>query len=382
MRTSENVNYYGKYVACDQSIQVNYYLEGTTTQVAPSKTLSGYMKGQTVVQSPISIEGYKPVSDETKSGVVGNDSSIDFYYTANPVNYSIEYYWTGSDTPISSEKRSGHVGDQVTGLAPKVIAGYTPVSDNVQDLKLGADESQNVVKFYYRQNVSLKANSDSKTYNGSEQGVDGYTTNLPEGVSASFDGVTLEGGKGTNAGDYPYTFANGTIGKVSSDNNYVVTQTTPGNLHIGPVTDEAVVKIAGKTGTEKYNGKQQTVSGWDVTEAPDGFDQSKVTLAEGATAEAKGKDAGTYYMGLTAASFVSADGNYAKVKFEVVDGSLEITKRKVTLWSEDGHKNYDGSTLQRQTNIRVDGTKDVYDNDKDTTIQKTFEGDASSRARA
>ena len=375
MRTSENVNYYGKYVACDQSIQVNYYLKGTTTQVAPSKTLSGYMKGQTVVQSPISIEGYKPVSDETKSGVVGTDSSIDFYYTANPADYSVEYYWTGSDKPLSSEKRSGHVGDQVTGLEPKAIAGYTPVNDNVQDLKLGADESKNVVKFYYRQNVSLTANSDSKTYDGSEQSVDGYTTNLPEGVSTSFDGVTLEGGKGTNAGDYPYTFANGTIGKVSSDNNYVVTQTMPGNLHISPVADEVVVKIAGKTGTEKYNGKQQTVSGWDVTEAPDGFDQSKVTLAEGATAEAKGKDAGTYYMGLTAASFVSADGNYAKVKFEVVDGSLEITKRKVTLWSEDGHKNYDGSTLQRQTNIRVDGTKDVYDNDKDTATQKTFEGD-------
>ena len=375
MRTSENVNYYGKYVACDQSIQVNYYLKGTTTQVAPSKTLSGYMKGQTVVQSPISIEGYKPVSDETKSGVVGTDSSIDFYYTANPADYSVEYYWTGSDKPLSSEKRSGHVGDQVTGLEPKAIAGYTPVNDNVQDLKLGADESKNVVKFYYRQNVSLTANSDSKTYNGSEQSVDGYTTNLPEGVSTSFDGVTFEGGKGTNAGDYPYTFANGTIGKVSSDNNYVVTQTMPGNLHISPVADEVVVKIAGKTGTEKYNGKQQTVSGWDVTEAPDGFDQSKVTLAEGATAEAKGKDAGTYYMGLTAASFVSADGNYAKVKFEVVDGSLEITKRKVTLWSEDGHKNYDGRTLQRQTNICVDGTKDVYDNDKDTTTQKTFEGD-------
>lgn len=326
MRTSENVNYYGKYVACDQSIQVNYYLKGTTTQVAPSKTLSGYMKGQTVVQSPISIEGYKPVSDETKSGVVGTDSSIDFYYTANPADYSVEYYWTGSDKPLSSEKRSGHVGDQVTGLEPKAIAGYTPVNDNVQDLKLGADESKNVVKFYYRQNVSLTANSDSKTYDGSEQSVDGYTTNLPEGMSTSFDGVTLEGGKGTNAGDYLYAFADGTIGKVSSDNNYVVTQTMPGNLHISPVADEVVVRIAGKTGTEKYNGKQQTVSGWDVTEAPDGFDQSKATLAEGATAEAKGKDAGTYYMGLTAASFVSADGNYAKVKFEVVDGSLEITK--------------------------------------------------------
>ena len=375
MRTSENVNYYGKYVACDQSIQVNYYLKGTTIQVAPSKTLSGYMKGQKVVQSPISVEGYKPVSDETKSGVVGTDSSIDFYYTANPVDYSVEYYWTGSDKPLSSEKRSGHVGDQVTGLQPKAIAGYTPVNDNVKDLKLGANESQNVVKFYYRQNVSLTANSDFKIYNGSEQSVGGYMTNLPEGVSASFDGVTLEGGKGTNAGDYPYTFTEGANGKVSSDNKYVVTETTPGNLYIRPVADEVVVKIAGKTGTEKYNGKQQTVSGWDVTEAPDGFDRSKIALAEGATAEAKGKDAGIYDMGLTAADFVSSDGNYAKVKFEVVDGLLEITKRKVTLWSEDGHKNYDGKTLQRQTDIRVDGTKDVYDNDKDTTTQKTFEGD-------
>ena len=378
MRTSENVNYYGKYVACDQSIQVNYYLEGTTTQVAPSKTLSGYMKGQTVVQSPIFVEGYTPVSTDAKSGVVGTDSSINFYYRANPVGYSVEYYWTGSDEPLSpSEKHSGHVvGDQVTGLEPKAIAGYTPVSDNVKDLKLGADESKNVVKFYYRQNVSLTANSDdNKTYNGSEQSVEGYTTNLPEGASTSFDGVTLEGGKGTNAGDYPYKFADGTIGKVSSDDKYVVTQTTPGNLHISPVADEVVVKIAGKTGTEKYNGKQQTVSGWDVTEAPDGFDQSKIALATGAVAEAKGKDAGTYNMGLTAASFVSADGNYAKVKFEVVDGSLEITKRKVTLWSEDGHKNYDGEALQRQTDIRVDGTKDVYDNVKDTTTQKTFEGD-------
>lgn len=353
MRTSENVNYYGKYVACNQSIQVNYYLEGTTTQVAPSKTLSGYMKGQTVVQSPISIEGYKPVSDETKSGVVGNDSSIDFYYTANPVNYSIEYYWTGSDTPISSEKRSGHVGDQVTGLAPKAIAGYTPVSDNVQDLKLGADESQNVVKFYYRQNVSLKANSDSKTYNGSEQGVDGYTTNLPEGVSASFDGVMLEGGKGTNAGDYPYTFANGTIGKVSSDNNYVVTQTTPGNLHIGPVTDEVTITISGHNGGEKYSGEEQSVSGYDVSGLPAGVGEGDISFT--GKAEAKGTDAGEYKMGLAETQFSlkgDAAKNYVNVKFRVErDGVLTIGKRTVILTSEGGHKNYDGKTLQRRTDI-------------------------------
>ena len=353
MRTSENVNYYGKYVACDQSIQVNYYLEGTTTQVAPSKTLSGYMKGQTVVQSPISIEGYKPVSDETKSGVVGTDSSIDFYYTANPVDYRVEYYWTGSDTPLLTESHTGHVGDQVTGLQPKAFADYTPVNDNVQDLKLGADESQNVVKFYYRQNISLKANSDSKTYNGSEQGVDGYMTNLPEGVSASFDGVTLEGGKGTNAGDYPYTFANGAIGKVSSDNNYVVTQTTPGNLHIGPVTDEVTITISGHNGGEKYSGEEQSVSGYDVSGLPAGVGEGDISFT--GKAEAKGTDAGEYKMGLAETQFSlkgDAAKNYVNVKFRVErDGVLTIGKRTVILASEGGHKNYDGKTLQRRTDI-------------------------------
>lgn len=353
MRTSENVNYYGKYVACDQSIQVNYYLKGTTTQVAPSKTLSGYMKGQTVVQSPISIEGYKPDSDETKSGVVGTDSSINFFYTANQVGYRVEYYWTDSDTLLSSEKRLGYVGDQITGLAPKAIHDYTPVSDNVQDLKLGADESQNVVKFYYRQNVSLTANSDSKTYNGSEQGVDGYTTNLPEGVSTSFDGVTLEGGKGTNAGDYPYKFADGTIGKVSSDDKYVVTQTTPGNLHISPVADEVTITISGHNGGEKYSGEEQSVSGYDVSGLPAGVGEGDISFT--GKAEAKGTDAGEYKMGLAETQFSfkgDAAKNYVNVKFRVErDGVLTIGKRTVILTSEGGHKNYDGKTLQRRTDI-------------------------------
>ena len=348
MRTSENVNYYGKYVACDQSIQVNYYLKGTTTQVAPSKTLSGYMKGQTVVQSPISIEGYKPVSDETKSGVVGTDSSIDFYYTANPADYSVEYYWTGSDKPLSSEKRSGHVGDQVTGLEPKAIAGYTPVNDNVQDLKLGADEFKNVVKFYYRQNVSLTANFDSKTYNGSEQSVDGYTTNLPEGVSTSFDGVTLEGGKGTNAGDYPYTFANGTIGKVSSDNNYVVTRTMPGNLHISPVADEVVVKIAGKSATLPYSGSEQSVTGYSFATSDGRYREANVKFQ--GEAVAKGTNAGTYNMNLASGQFSNTSGNFTNVEFVVVDGSLEITggdldADKVVWDVHDVQKVYDGTPL-------------------------------------
>lgn len=323
--TVENVFYYGKYVPCDQSIQVNYYLDKTNTPVAPSQTLSGYMKGQTVTQTPIDIPGYTPVSTDAKTGMVGTDSSIDFYYTANPVGYRVEYYWTGSDTPLSSEKRSGHVGDQVTGLQPKEFKGYTPVSDNVQDLKLGAKESDNVVTFYYRQNVSLTANSDdTKTYNGFEQSVEGYTTKLPDGkdVSTSFDGVTLEGGKGTNAGDYPYTFAEGTIGKVSSDNGYVVTQMTPGNLHISPVTDKVTVTITGKSAKLPYNGSEQSVTGYSFAASDNRYSEANVKFQ--GEAVAKGTNVGTYKMNLASGQFSNISGNFANVDFVVNDGSLKI----------------------------------------------------------
>lgn len=353
--TSENVFYYGKYVPCDQSIQVNYYLEGTTTPVAPSKTLTGYMKGQTVTQEPIAIPGYTPVSSEAKTGVVGTDASIDFYYTANTVNYKVEYYWNGSDDPFETDNASGKYGDTISA-SPKSFNGYTAVKNEAKSLTLSVDEGKNIVKFYYYKNVALTANSATKTYNGQEQSVDGYTTNLPEGTTASFDGVTLNGGKGTNAGDYAYTFADGTVGKVSSDNNYIVTKVNPGKLQISPVAKEVIITITGHKGGEKYNGEERTVEGYDVSDLPSGV--TKDDIAFNGSAEVKATDAGTYQMNLSEEQFSLAGDaakNYTNVKFKVTDGELNIGKRQVTLESEDGHKNYDGKTLQRRTNLTVSG---------------------------
>lgn len=353
--TSENVYYYGKYVPCDQSIQVNYYLEGTTTPVAPSKTLAGYMKGQTVTQKPIDIPGYTPVSGEAKKGVVGTDASIDFYYTANTVKYRVEYYWNGSNEPFETFNASGKYGDTISA-SPKSFSGYTAVSNDAKSLKLSVDEGKNIVKFYYYKNVTLTANSGTKAYNGQEQSVDGYTTNLPEGTTASFDGVTLNGGKGTNAGDYAYTFADGTVGKVSTDNNYIVTELNPGNLRISPVNDEVTVTITGHKDGEKYNGEEQTVEGYDVSGLPSGVSEGDIAFT--GSAEVKATDAGTYPMNLNEKQFSltgDAAKNYTNVKFVVTDGELKIDKRAVTLTSEDGHKNYDGKTLQRRTNLTVSG---------------------------
>ena len=346
--TSENVFYYGKYVPCDQSIQVNYYLEGTTKPVAPSKTLTGYMKGQTVTQEPIAIPGYTPVSSEAKMGVVGTDASIDFFCTANTVKYRVEYYWNGSDKPLETDNADGKCGDTISNIAPKSFSGYTAVNPNPKSLTLSGDEDKNVVKFYYYKNVTLTANSDTKTYNGSEQSVDGYTTNLREGTIASFGGVALNGGKGTNAGDYAYTFADGTVGKVSTDNNYIVTEVTPGNLHISPVTDKVTVTIKGKQDTKSYNGSTQFVTGYDFSVDNGLYAQSNLKFTGDATA--KGAAVGTYDMNLAKEQFSNTNENFSNVEFVVEDGWLKIEGGEIdqdgVVWNtHDNQKVYDGTPL-------------------------------------
>ena len=373
-----NVNYYAKYVPMDQTVEVNYYLDGTTTPVAPSQTLTGLIKGTKVTQSPIVIDGYTAVDNSAVTVVVGETQEINFYYTRNQVAYTVEYYWNGTDEKIADDETgTGAFGDSVE-VSPKSIEGYTAVSSEKGKIEsLSANPTENVIKFYYYKDVTLTAKSSTVEYSGEEQSVTGYDSNA-EGVT--FEGVETAGGKGTDAGEYAHTFADGTVGKVDTTNKYVVAEAASGKLTITPSTKAVTIKVAGNNGGEKYNGTEQTVSGFTVDEStlPAGISASDVVLVSGAKAEAKGTNAGTYDMGLTNGSFTlseSAAKNYANVTFDVADGALTIAKRQITLWSEDGHKNYDGKTLTRETDVRVDGTKDVYNNETDTTTQVTYEGD-------
>ncbi len=338
-----NVNYYAKYVPMNQTIQVNYYLEGTTTPVAPSKTLTGLVEGQTVTQSPIIIEGYTPVSSESKTAKAGTDTEINFYYKASEVAYTVEYYWKGSDTPIETDgSAKGTVGQEVT-VSPKAISGYTAVSSDSQSITLDKDASKNVIKFYYYKNVELKANSDSVTYDGEEHSVSGFS-GAPEG--ADFSAITV-GAAGTDAGDYPANFAEGTVGTVDGTGNYIVTKLTNGNLHISPVTDEVTIKIKGNTDAQTYDGNSHSVEGYSIESTlPTGVTEADVRFS--GDAKAAGTNVGTYNMGLTAAKFSLSDQaakNYTNVKFEVEDGALTINKKAASITAASAEKEYDGTAL-------------------------------------
>ena len=118
-----------------------------------------------------------------------------------------------------------------------------------------------------------------------------------------------------------------------------------GWLKIDPVETEVFVKIAGKTKTETYNGKEHSVEGYTVTSISNPLYTANDFTFTG-TAEAKGTNAGTYPMGLTADQFTNNKSkNFSKVTFEVADGWLKINpidKVTVTITGRTLETTYDG----------------------------------------
>ena len=119
-----------------------------------------------------------------------------------------------------------------------------------------------------------------------------------------------------------------------------------GWLKINPI-DEVTVTITGKTKTETYNGNPYSVEGYTVTSiSNDLYTEDDFEFT--GEAKATGTEAGTYYMGLTAADFTNNDStNFSKVTFVVEDGYVKITPRAVTLTSETAGKTYDGTALEK-----------------------------------
>ncbi len=382
--STSNVTFYARYAA---GRQVIYNLDGGSWSASAATTYK-VNEGQTytVLSEPTrdgyDFAGWQVEGLEDEDTVASGDSFtmpdnnvyITAKWTKKAASVTVNYLWGTEDSSelIDSVTASGehYVGD-VFAIDQKSFDGYTikPLKSGNVVLKAG----DNVVNVYYYKNVTLTANSSSAEYDGTEKSVTGFSINA-EGVT--IDGVTTTGGKGTDAGVYEHKFADGTVGKADTTNKYVVASVLSGKLTITRSTKAVTIKVAGNTGGDKYSGKQQSVTGFKATELPAGITESDISLS--GKAEATGTDAGTYQMNLSASQFSYTGKNYdpAKVAFELVsDGSLTIAKRKVTLWSEDGHKNYDGAALTRRTDVRVDGTKEVYNNQTDTSTEKTFEGD-------
>ena len=266
---------------------------------------------------------------------------LTFYYKKNTANYTVNYYLNGTTTKVAAPKKgTAALGSSVTE-SPITVDGYTPVSGDSKKITIKANSDENVINFYYYKNVELEANSKTVPYNGQEQSVSGFT-GAPE--DADFRAIEV-GVSGTDAGTYDAIFPTGTKGTVDATKKYIVTEATDGWLKIDPVETEVFVKIAGKTKTETYNGKEHSVEGYTVTSISNPLYTANDFTFTG-TAEAKGTNAGTYPMGLTADQFTNNKSkNFSKVTFEVADGWLKINpidKVTVTITGRTLETTYDG----------------------------------------
>lgn len=356
---------WNKLLACN----VKYLERGTGKELSPADTLYGHAGEVVTANAKSDIEGYHLVNPTQASGkatlVEGETPEIVFYYEKDAANYQVNYFLNGTEQKVAdSETQSAPWGSEVaaSNLA-KAIDGYTVVPGQTTTATVELDGST-VINIYYYQNVTLTASSATTEYTGELQHVESYTCDVAD---AAFAGVTLLGGKGTDAGDYPYTFASGTAGTVSTDGKYIVAKTNDGKLVINPNSQQVVVKVKGSTGGEKYDGEEHSVEGYTVSYvvggaasagAPAGFDAGDISFA--GTAKVTGTDAGSYPMGLDAGDFGYNGKNFSNVSFEVEDGQLTISKREVVVKPKDASRVFNGEALEASEWEVAEGSPDQF----------------------
>jgi len=177
--------------------------------------------------------------------------------------------------------------------------------------------------------VTVTGNNVPVTYDGAEHAAEGYTLSIgndkyPE-EAINFSGQALA--TGTDAGTYPMNLTSEQFS--NTNENFEVTFTVvDGKLVVSPV-DEVVVTITGANETKTYNRESQTAEGYTFAASNQLYTEADFTF-DGPTSVSR-TNAGTTEMGLDSTQFHNTNTNFAKVTFDVTDGSIEITKAKATV---------------------------------------------------
>ena len=188
--------------------------------------------------------------------------------------------------------------------------------------------------------ITLVANSGTRTYNGVEQSIEGFESTTMNGYTVS--GLTAVT-KGTNVGEYINTVFDGTA-KVEKDGvdvtDKVVVKTRAGKLVITPKSINTQEITVTKPADSKYDGNEHR-------NKPTVKDGEKVLVEDtDYTLSYKGDttNAGTVTVTITGA------GNYTGSH----NVEYQITKRNVTLTSATDSKVYDKTPLTN-SNITIGG---------------------------
>lgn len=196
---------------------------------------------------------------------VSEDVTYTAQWKAKEYSFTVNYLWDNKPIPnIPSTKGSDALGTEVT-VTTTDIDGYTLIPGQEKSIEIGAGE--NVLNLNYRKNLTLTANSDTKTYDGTEHTVNDYTSAPDKGVT--FGSVTASG-TGTDAGEYDVKFVGESVVGTYND-LYIVTAANSGTLTI----NKRSVTLTSETASKAYDGTPLTRP--NVTVGGDGFVKGEVT---------------------------------------------------------------------------------------------------------
>ena len=212
--------------------------------------------------------------------------------------------------------------------------------------------------------VTLISASDSKAYDGKALTNDEVTVGgdkFAEGEGAEFTVTGSQLDAGTSDNVFEYALKDGT-----NADNYTI-EVVYGKLTVTADENEVVVTITENRGRNKYDGRKHKVTGYEVTDISNKLYTAKDFTFNG-KAEVTGTDAGTYNMNVKAADFENTNANFDKVTFVIIDGTLTIEKRNVTMTSANASKQYDGNAL---TNNKVTVSGDGFAKGEGATYDVT-----------
>ena len=203
--------------------------------------------------------------------------------------------------------------------------------------------------------LTVTAGSDSKVYDGTALTKNSYTSTDPA-AGDTLASVTVTGSQ-TNAGSSDNIASGAKLMRGDRDvtANYAI-EYLPGTLTVTPVTDKVTVTITGYTDTVTYNGAEQSVTGYETAISNPLYTADDFTFS--GEAIAKGTDADTYKMNLTAAQFENISHNFTNVEFTVTDGWLKIDPMALTITADSGSKVYDGTALTKNSYTSTDPAAD------------------------
>lgn len=348
----QNVTLTGSWtLRSDLSYTVNYYWNGTTDKVAPSKTVGGQTFGAIVTEKPAAIDGYTAVSADSKSLTIGTGKNvINFYYYQNVTltansgtavydgeEHSVSGFTSAPDGADFSAVTVGAKGTNV-GTYPAQFQEGTVGTVDATEKYIVAEAKDGLLTIMPIGGivVTITGNTETVTYDGDEHTATGYTvsTSNPLYTEADFTFTGTATAKGTDAGTYMMGLTPAQFENTNPNFENVTFSVTDGALTITPMP----LTITAGSDSKAYNGTPLTNDTFTRTSLAAGDTLASVTVTGSQTDVGSSKNVASDAKLMRGDRDVTA--NYA---IDYLPGTLTVTKNESAKLTAEAYKGvYDG----------------------------------------